>query len=161
MKSRENENEAVRQPQQVDGQFRQPIKSRLSEKLPDMRQDQPMGMKQPENEAEKQPLAPEDVRQPIKSRLNENEAGGEGQKLGDQKEAGHGQVVGRKLLHDGNIQNGDEVEFEMEESETEIQRIMPDLDIQPEAGKLLPWERDGTFNDIQKVIFVIGQCLNM
>ena len=154
IRRQETEREAQGQPNLVDGQFRQPIKSRLSEKGPEVQLDQPVGMKQPENEAPKQPQVLEgDVRQPIKSRLHGKESVAEGQKLGDQKEAENGQVVGRKLLNDENIQNRDEVEFEMEENKIEIQSIMPDLDIQPEYGKLLPWERDGTFDDIQKVRF--------
>ena len=99
---------------------------------------------------------------PIKSRVDQNEAlrfqgqpvniketGKEAEAI-DEKAAGNDvgtkQTGGRQLL---NIQSMGEIEFQMEE-EDDIP-IKPELEIQPENGKLLPWEQGGTFDDIQKV----------
>ena len=149
IRMQETERAALGQPQVVDGQVRQPIKSRMTEKGPEIPQDQPMGMKHVENEAPKQPQVLEgDPRQTIKSRLLEKEAG---HKPAGQNEAENVKVGGRKLL---NFQSQNEIEFEMEE-EVVMGKIKPDLDIQPENGKLLPWERDGAFDNVQKVRVVV------
>ena len=70
------------------------------------------------------------------------------QRLADQNEAGEGKAAGRKLL---NFQSISKIEFEMEEDIVVPKKVKPEFDIQPEDGKLLPWERDGDFDDIQKV----------
>ena len=73
----------------------------------------------------------------------------EGQRLIDQNEAEEGMAAGRKLL---NFRSINKIEFEMDEDIVAPKLVKPELDIQPEDGKLLPWERDGDFEEVQKVI---------
>ena len=86
---------------------------------------------------------------PVQDRNVAKETDGEGQRLIDQNEAGEGMAAGRKLL---NFRSINKIEFEMDEDIVAAKLVKPELDIQPEDGKLLPWERDGDFDEVQKVI---------
>lgn len=125
------------QPVVAPGNGRRPVKSRLMETGAKV---QPIRQKETGKEAEV-------PRQPIKSKTGEREAVDIGQKSLDLNEAENAKAAGRKLL---NFQSINKIEFEMEEKDVGVKRVEPEIKIQPEDGKLLPWERDGDFNALQK-----------
>ena len=124
-----------------------PIKSRIDQNEALRFQGQPVNIKETGKEAEVigQKAEVKVQGQPMRSKTVQKEAEAIDEKAAG-NEVGNKQTGGRQLL---NIQRMGEIEFQMEE-EDDIP-IKPELEIQSENGKLLPWEQGGTFGDIQKV----------
>lgn len=139
------------QPIVAQGHPGQPMKSRMLRKEASrpVRMNEHGGQGQPGNQvkpSENKVDFQGPLEQPVKSMTFEKKAFGH--RAQDQNLDDNGKAAGRKLL---NFQSLGEIDFEMEENEILPKLIEPELEIQPETGKLLPWERDGDFNDILKV----------
>lgn len=115
-----------------------PIKSRIDQNEALRLQGQPVDIMENGKEAEVkgQNAEVKVQRQPMRSKTIQKE-------VEAIDEVGNKQTGGRQLL---DVQGMNEIEFQIEEDDVPIK---PELEIQPENGKLLPWER-GAFDDIQK-----------